>query len=618
MATVALIAGAGVPAAATPAPAPATAPDFGPNVLVFDPATPSATIQAALESIAGEAEFGSGRHAVLFKPGAYNVDAQIGYYTTAAGLGRHPDDVTINGGLRVEGRIDWSAGTDSALINFWRSVENLSITPTGGTTRWAVSQASPMRRVHIRGGLELMPAWWGYSSGGFIADSRIDGQVQSGSQQQWYTRDSAIGNWAGSVWNMVFSGVQGAPAQTFPAPPVTALATTPRSREKPFLYIDADGAYHVFKPDLRVAAAGTSWSGDGTAAEAGTSIPIGDFLIARPATPTADINAALAHGRHVLFTPGVYRLTEQLNVTRRNTVLLGLGMATLVPGAGQAAIATGNGDGIAIAGLIVDAAPGGSPVLVQVGPRPGTKGFAALPAKGWRANPTLLSDVFFRIGGPAAGSAAISLEVNSPNVIIDHLWAWRADHGAGAAWAVNRADTGLVVNGDDVTGLGLFVEHYQKHQLVWNGDNGQTIFYQSELPYDPPSQAEWMDGEIAGYASYNVGAGVKKQRHRAGRVLVLQRRAGDRRDQRDQGACYAGREDRACGGRVPVGVRRDLACRQRPGGGGQRVVVYQLPAQLPAQIPAQVAVSIVSSAWRAYSMPVANLQAMHASSKTVR
>ena len=334
--------------------------------------------------------------------------------------------------------------------------------------------------------------------------------MQSGSQQQWYTRDSAIGNWAGSVWNMVFSGVAGAPAQTWPAPPVTTLASTPRSREKPFLYIDANGGYQVFKPDLRVAAAGTSWASDGATPEAGTSIPIGDFLIARPATPTADINAALARGRHVLFTPGVYRLTEQLDVKHRNTVLLGLGMATLVPAAGQAAIATGDGDGIAIAGLIVDAPPGGSPVLVQVGARHGDRRVPALPAKGWKQNPTLLSDVFFRIGGPAAGSAAVSLEVNSANVIIDHLWAWRADHGAGAAWAVNRADTGLIVNGDDVTGLGLFVEHYQKHQLVWNGNNGQTIFYQSELPYDPPAQAEWMDGEINGYASYNVGAGVKK------------------------------------------------------------------------------------------------------------
>jgi hypothetical protein len=147
---------------AIPAAVQAAQPDFGPNVLVIEPSTPSATIQAALDAASKETEFGSGRHAVLFKPGTYAVDAQIGYYTTVAGLGFHPDDVVINGGLRVEGQINTASWTDSALINFWRSVENLSVTPTGGTTRWAVSQASPMRRVHIRGGLALMPAWWGY------------------------------------------------------------------------------------------------------------------------------------------------------------------------------------------------------------------------------------------------------------------------------------------------------------------------------------------------------------------------------------------------------------------------------------------------------------------------
>ncbi|WP_207221198.1 hypothetical protein [Pseudoduganella lutea] len=505
LAAIAVMAGAGLPAGAA-------APDFGPNVLVFDPATPSATIAAKLDAIAGEAEFGSGRHAVLFKPGTYTVDAQVGYYTSVAGLGRHPGDVVVNGGLRVEGRIDWSAGTDSALINFWRSVENLSIVPTGGTTRWAVSQASPMRRVHIRGGVELMPAWWGYSSGGFIANSRIDGQVQSGSQQQWYTRDSAIGSWAGSVWNMVFSGVAGAPAQTYPAPPVTTLETTPRSRDRPFLYIDGDGEYHVFKPDVRQRASGPSWGLDAaTQAEAGVSIPLSRFLIARPATPTADINRALADGRHVLFTPGVYQLDDTLAVQRPDTVLLGLGMATLVPAPGKAAIVTGDHAGIAIGALIVDAAPGGSPVLMRIGAPRGTGPRPDVPvSKGAQRNPALLSDVFFRIGGAIAGTAEVSLEVNSDNVIIDHLWAWRADHGAGAQWSVNRADTGLVVNGDHVTGLGLFVEHYQKRQLVWNGNHGQTIFYQSELPYDPPAQAEWMDGAVNGYASYHVGAGVKR------------------------------------------------------------------------------------------------------------
>lgn len=484
----------------------AAKPDFGPNVLVFEPSTPAGTIKAALDAISKETEFSTGRHAVLFKPGAYAVDAQIGYYTTVAGLGFRPDDVVINGGLRVEGQIDYSNYTDSALINFWRSLENLSVTPTNGTTRWAVSQAAPMRRVHIRGGVELMPAWWGYSSGGFIADSQVDGQVQSGSQQQWYTRDSMYGSWAGSVWNMVFSGVHGAPVQSFPSPAMTTLETTPRSREKPFLYVDGAGGYSVFKPDLRTAAKGTTWI-YGT--PAGKSIAIEDFLIANPAMPTSTINQALQRGSHVLFTPGVYQLTDQLNVTHANTVLLGLGMATLVPAGGKPAIATSDAEGVAIAGLIVQAGSPSSPVLVKVGDRRNwPQGAAKGLYKRYLDNPILISDLFFRIGGASPGSAAVSLEVNTPGTILDHLWAWRADHGAGVGWTSNVADTGLIVNGDNVTATGLFVEHYQKNQVIWNGNDGTTIFYQSELPYDPPSQVAWMNGTTKGYASYAVGRGV--------------------------------------------------------------------------------------------------------------
>jgi len=56
------------------------------------------------------------------------------------------------------------------------------------------------------------------------------------------------------------------------------------------------------------------------------------------------------------------------------------------------------------------------------------------------------------------------------------------------------------VNGDDVTGYGLFVEHYQQFNTVWNGDRGRTIFYQSELAYDPPNQSSWMSGSTLGWA----------------------------------------------------------------------------------------------------------------------
>jgi hypothetical protein len=213
-------------------------PNFGPNVQIFDPSVPTATIQAAIDSafqselLSATAQFGGQRFVFLFKPGSYGtLFANLGYYTTIAGLGLNPDDVSIApGDMNVDS--GWNLGDQAnATQNFWRSAENMAITPASGTDRWAVSQAAPMRRMHIRGNLTMGPSNEGpdsgYASGGFIADSRIDGQVTPGSQQQWYTRDSSMGSWSGGVWNMVFSGVQGAPTQGFPVTNVdTVLATT--------------------------------------------------------------------------------------------------------------------------------------------------------------------------------------------------------------------------------------------------------------------------------------------------------------------------------------------------------------------------------------------------------
>jgi hypothetical protein len=94
-------------------------------------------------------------------------------------------------------------------------------------------------------------------------------------------------------------------------------------------------------------------------------------------------------------------------------------------------------------------------------------------------------------------------------VIIDNIWAWRADHGQGVGWTVNTAGTGVVVNGDDVTAYGLFVEHYQKYEVSWNGNGGRTYFFQNEMPYDPPSQAAWMEAPgVDGYPAFKVGDSV--------------------------------------------------------------------------------------------------------------
>ena len=113
--------------------------------------------------------------------------------------------------------------------------------------------------------------------------------------------------------------------------------------------------------------------------------------------------------------------------------------------------------------------------------------------------------MFLRIGGATPGSATTALVVNSDNVILDDIWSWRADHGNGVGWTANTADTGLIVNGDNVTAYGLFVEHYQKYEVIWNGNGGTDIFFQNEMPYDPPSQAAWMEAPgVDGWGAFKV------------------------------------------------------------------------------------------------------------------
>jgi hypothetical protein len=476
-------------------------PDLGPNVHVFDPSMSTATIQNQLnadfnaQKDTQTAQFGSGRVAELFKPGTYNVEDNVGFYTSVAGLGQNPDDVTINGDVTVDAFNASDAG--NATQNFWRSAENLAINPSGGSDRWAVAQAAPFRRIDVHGGLNLYPASYGWASGGYISDTKVSGQAASASQQQWYSQDSSFGSWSGSVWNMVFAGVNGAPAQSFPNPPMTTLATTPVARDVPYLYVTADGKYHVFAPSLRTNASGPSWANGATP---GTSLPMSGFYVVKSGDTATTINTALSQGCNLLFTPGVYHLNQTLNVTKADTVVLGIGFPTLIPDNGVNAMQVADVNGVRLKGLLFDAGTTNSAALLTVG----TAGASADHS----ADPASIQDVFFRIGGDQAGKATQSLVVNSNNTLIDHIWAWRADHGNGVGWTSNTADTGLTVNGNNVQATGLFVEHYQKSEVVWNGNGGKTIFFQNENPYDPPNQAAWMNGSTNGYPAYQVGSNV--------------------------------------------------------------------------------------------------------------
>lgn len=487
-------------------PAEGAEPDFGPNVRVFDPSSKNA--QAEIDAIFATQEkgqFNPDRYALLFKPGKYELNVRVGFYTQVCGLGTSPDGVEIVGALQAPAR--WMANRN-ATCNFWRGAENLSVKPTleGGVNIWAVSQATFWRRVHVKGDVNLWDGGW--SSGGFLADCTIDGTINSGSQQQWFSRNCAWGKWVGGNWNMVFVGVTNPPEGAWPQKPYTTIERTPIVRPKPYLFIGSDGKYGVRVPGMQRDVQGVvGKSGDAGANGARgdteeASIPIDEFYIARSDRDDASsINKALDAGRHLLFTPGVYRIDAPLRVSRAETVVLGIGFPTLLATNGNAVMTLADVDGLKVGALIFEASEKTSPALLEVGER-GSR-------VSHRENPTFLYDITCRAGGAQNGRCESFVTVHSDDVVGENLWLWRADHGEGAKWDSNRNANGLIVHGDNVTMYGLFVEHCHEYQTIWNGENGRVYFYQSEMPYDPPSQEAWMNGKTRGFASYKVADSVK-------------------------------------------------------------------------------------------------------------
>lgn len=480
---------------------------FGENTYIFSPQDAPEKVNEILEDLWSKQEsnqFGKERYAIYFMPGEYDesIAVKVGFYMQVAGLGELPNDTKI-ASLNCDARWLGNDPTNhNACCNFWRGVENLEI---GSNTVWAVSQATFMRRVNIEGALYLHDDY-GWCSGGFLADSNVTLMIDSGSQQQWLSRNNKFKTWMGENWNLVFAGDEPGcdPTATWPAKTYTAVEKTPVIREKPFLIYDEEEGFMVFVPKLRNEATGISWQ---QGAE-GEKIPLSEFYIAKPQEDTSQtLNDALQKGKHLLFTPGIYKLDEALSVEKENTIVLGMGLATLEPLNGNACIETADADGIFIAGLLFDAGEYTSDNLLVIGKKDS--------ADDHTDNPICLSDVFFRVGGAEAAYAAKvknCVTINSSQVIGDNFWVWRADHGANVAWDKNIADTGIVVNGDDASMYALMVEHFQKYQTVWNGSGGTVIMYQSEMPYDVPSQEEWMshDGTRNGYASFYVDESAER------------------------------------------------------------------------------------------------------------
>jgi hypothetical protein len=469
---------------------------FGENVFIFDPDMDMKEIQSLIDTLYNrqhprKSEFGLNRYALFFKPGTYKLDIKAGYYMQITGLGESPDDVVINGVLISKGEKN-----GNVTCNFWRSVENLAIEPPKGAMNiWGVSQAAPMRRVHVKGDIQLHDNGW--ASGGFLADSRIDGTVFAGGQQQWFSRNVELGKWDGGNWNIMFVGALNPPADKWPDNPYTVIDETPVIREKPYLICEKS-EFKIKVPQLKNKSAGVSWIKDNYHEDA---LPLRDFYIANANTDNSvTINAALSKGKNIFLNPGVYLLDQSLKITRPGTLVIGVGMPTLVSQNGNPVVEISDVDGVTVSGLTIDAGKIPSETLFRAG--------ETNSKNSHKKNPTFLYDIFIRVGGYGEGSASACMVINSNNVYIDHTWLWRADHGKNVGWDKNTSKNGLIVNGDEVTVYGLFCEHFQEYQTLWNGNDGKVYFYQSEMPYDPPSAADFNHGSTNGYASYKVSDGV--------------------------------------------------------------------------------------------------------------
>jgi len=424
----------------------------------------------------------------LFKPGKHSVKVNVGYYTSVIGLGKTPSDTSLSFTCGDHG--------GSALVNFWREVSNVA---TVGNTMWSVSQAAPLRRVMITGNLALFNG--GYSSGGYLSDSIVTGAITSGSQQQWFTRNSKMSRWNGGVWNMFFVGAPGAPPThcgNGGGGPYTTVAQAPVIAEKPYIYMTATGTFVLRVPKVEFGKVGPTTNYDNAVDYDFTQV-----YVATQSDSAQVINSKLSQGLHVILTGGNYQLETSINVTRDNTVILGIGFPTLTPTNGNPAIEVGDANGVRVGGILVEAGKQTSQTLIQWG---ATKNF------GDPANPGFMYDIFARVGGtnnPAQYqvSANECLTINHKYAVLDNSWLWRADHSVagGVKNCDNPSFNGFVVNGDFVIAYGLAVEHQLKDGVVWNGESGVVYFYQCELPYDV-NQQQFGD---PGYVGYRVSQNVR-------------------------------------------------------------------------------------------------------------
>jgi len=500
------------------------------SITVLTPNSDSRGAQAKVDSIWQEMEqdvhgnssafqkgqFGSKRRAVLLTAGDYgNLSIPVNWYTSVIGCGKHPEDVAVQG---IVSKDAYPGSSKGALENFWKSAEGVSTKEE--ITLWAVSQAAPLRRSVIRGDLYLSETdelsthnGTHYSSGGFLADVTVHGSLKWGSQQQFFFRNSKFNdvNYTTAGQSFVFVGVEGAPTfnTSKPKPLISTIDVAPTVAEKPYL-VEQDSVWHIAVPRKENDKSGPSkesWFHDFANLE---MIPMDQVFVAKDGDTAAAIQNGIQGKRALLLTPGWYSLKTAIVISRANFVVLGIGMPTLVATHGLSAfVVDSQAHSVRIASVLLEAGTPPSPDATE-------------PLLMWRGDDGFMSDIFARVGAFAYQSdfhqscsytqADIMVQVDGRRMTLDNAWLWHADHDdCTTDEELPESDkcdssTGLLINGDDAVAYGLAVEHTKADLVIWNGENGQLFFFQSELPYRSN-----LDFGKQGHVGFKVGYGV--QRH---------------------------------------------------------------------------------------------------------
>ena len=434
----------------------ATGPSFGPNVLLFDPSMPQwPTSRPNVDAIAAQQvgnEMGSARYALLFKPGTYGTAAdplnfQVGYYTEVAGLGPQP-------GRRRHQRLGLRVQPVRRAERLHRAEQLLAVAVQPHDQRDQPRLRLLHRRVlgRVAGGTDAPGARQRPDHADGLLHAARRSPVAASSPTRGSTGPSSTGRSSSSSsatarsngWTQrrLEPGVRrhrrragrvlpGRPTVRRPVhhrghdpgEPGEALPLRRRRRAPTSVFVPG-GRDELQRGDL------------GRRADAGPLDPARRLLRRQAvATRSQAINRELARGRNLLLTPGVYDVDRTIKVKRgrHRRARPRPRHASPRPPGRRVPITVADVPGVDIAGVTFDAGPVNSPVLLQVGTQHAN---GRAEQAGWSsaADPTALQDVFFRIGGPHAGKATVSLEVNSDHVILDDIWAWRADHGNGVGW----------------------------------------------------------------------------------------------------------------------------------------------------------------------------------------